>query len=324
MVQIDLTRYVDDRVVVPPLKGLRPDTAIARLRASHLEYGGKGVRESTTTNPAQARLEVTGSSPKEGARVRKGTRVTLQILSIVYVQDQVEVPDLRGRTMGSIAEDPAVVGKLKVQQRSGHVRTVTTHDPRKVGRIEVEVQSVPPTKVSGKKVPKGTVVEVTLVRYVGPPRPELIEIPALRGRGLAEARGILRARGMGEVRMLNDPSAGPVERSIPETPGRFPRGTPFVLVFPRKAPGPPPGPPPGQPLVMVPNVERDGRMPMSAMKARDILSRAGLDMVPILNGRRLPMNAPQMGRLVVWRQNPPQGTQVPRGSPVTCILGVPR
>jgi beta-lactam-binding protein with PASTA domain len=127
---------------VPDVRGSSVDDATAELQAA-----GLGVQTSEVESD-EAEGTVVSQSPAAGAKVDRGTRVSLSVSKGPSVQP-VEVPDVAGFT-----QDEA---QAQLEELGLRVRVVdeTAPDPAQVGTV---LRQVPP---AGRSVPPGT--QVTIV-----------------------------------------------------------------------------------------------------------------------------------------------------------------
>lgn len=127
---------------VPDVRGSSVDDATAELQAA-----GLGVQTSEVESD-EAEGTVVSQSPAAGAKVDRGTRVSLSVSKGPSVQP-VEVPDVAG-----LPQDEA---QAQLEELGLRVRVVdeTAPDPAQVGTV---LRQVPP---AGRSVPPGT--QVTIV-----------------------------------------------------------------------------------------------------------------------------------------------------------------
>ncbi|HEX8905681.1 MAG TPA: PASTA domain-containing protein, partial [Longimicrobiaceae bacterium] len=295
---------------MPDVIGMPQDQAMGRLRALQLNVQTRPVPS------AQPRGVVVSQEPAAGRQVKMGSSAVLEVSTgqaaptqtdgqttqpsgggvgvsgprigvRVRVPTQVTVPDLTGMSL-TMARIRLVTGNLI----PGGVDSTAAPGARP-GRIVAQ------DPAPGTVVRPGTRVRMTIANRGGvqqpvtppsPPRPELVAVPSLAGRTVADARETLDGARLqlGGVDSASAPSAavGTVVRQRPAAGDSVQPGTPVVIVIAR------------QQMVTVPSV---AGMPLA--EARRTLSAAGL--VAGAVGTK-----EQPGRPVIVAQSVPAGTSV--------------
>jgi beta-lactam-binding protein with PASTA domain len=246
---------VDERVRVPDFYHSTLESAQTAAQRVGLQVQQKAGSTPTTRHTKDRTLAgrtviETQSSPK-GEMVARGTmiHVTLARYVIQIAEERVQVPNFYHETLEAAQVAAQRVG-LRVQVRAGATTaTRSTKDRTLVGRTLIESQSV----AHGGMVARGTLITVTLARYVlqASPPPAQIHVPHVRGKSHASAKAAVEAAGL-VVRTVNSPAHGPVESVMPAEGTAVSRGATVTLVFPvrprttgsgpKTNPAPPPPP----------------------------------------------------------------------------------
>lgn len=282
---------------VPDVIGSKTFAALARLRAA-------GLTGQVTTVPSQkAAGVVVAASPAAGAKVAKGSTVSLKAS-----RGPATVPDVRGQ----LAADA-----------KGALRTA--------GLVPVEFE-VPGTQPKGtvtamkplpnKNVPRGSTVRINVstgstgggggggsgggagTTTTSAPAPQNVAVPSVVGIQQSAAQRRLRDGGL-RARVKYVPSSRPMGVVIGQNPGggtKVKKGSTVLLAVSR-------GPNPS--LTLVPDVVGE-----TQQSATTTLQNAGFK-VQVLTVK--PSNPGQSGKVV--DEQPAGSTRAPEGSTVTIYIG---
>ena len=264
----------DSPVSTPRLVGLSAAEAAAAAEDAGLTLQQGDPVNSDTVPPGA----IAEQDPPPGTDVEPGSIVTIRLSAGVRT---VTVPDVRGLT-----ETAAKAALTKADLKPG---AVTREFSEKVAKDRVIRASQQPDA----KVPHGTTV--TLVVSDGPPP---VDVPNLVGRGVIEARAVLRAAGLDPNVTLEFSDTVTKDTVIAQTPanGRVPKGSTVTL---RVSKGPE--------LIRVPEVR--GERFEDAKRKLEALGLVVKDS-HVRNGR---------GEIVL-DQNPAPGEMVRRGTEVTLVM----
>lgn len=198
------------KVLVPPLRNLRPDQARKMLEP-------KGLLLVVTERKEDPRVEeglIASQTPLEGSEVLKGAEVKVAVSTGMA---QLEVPALSGQPLTAALQAITSAG-LKAG-----TTTRQAHDS--IARDQV-IASAP---AAGQKVPKGTVVNLVVSEG-----PQAAEVPKVTFRGLTAARKALTDAGfnVGKVSYISDEdrAAGVVLSQTPAAGASAPKGSAVDLV----------------------------------------------------------------------------------------------
>jgi beta-lactam-binding protein with PASTA domain len=311
-------------VAVPYVVGQPAAAAVKRLTAAGLRPQVKGV---FATKPKGT---VVSEQPATGARVKKGSLVTLDVSK---GKPLTPVPDVVGQTSkqalqllhaagfgGRVVEVPSSepAGNVVAQSPKAGTKaaksTVVRLNVATAPATTAAATTAPATTAPARTAPAATAPATTAPAATAPattaarptkPAPTPVAVPDLVGRTLAQARTEIRAKGLvTEVRYVpNSQPQGTVVAQSPK-PGTTAKRADHVLVNVSQGPKP-------KQSTTVPDV-----VGTSEAAARQQLTSAGFTVF----AQDAPANDPSQDGTVVDEQ-PAGGSAAPHGSEITIYVG---
>jgi beta-lactam-binding protein with PASTA domain/predicted Ser/Thr protein kinase len=264
-------------VAVPFVEGTRRLLAEARIR----EAGLKPVSRYEFHDEVPVG-NVIDQNPDAGDRIDRGNRVNLLVS---LGREQVEVPDVRGRTA---TDAVAVLAEAGLKANPVEINSDKEEDT-------VTAQDPPP----GRKLPKGETVRINVSKG-----PKPVQVPSVVGQAYEDASATLQGAGFAVARRDVDSNqpAGIVVAQDPAPGALVPKDSSVALSVSK-----------GPPTRSVPSVEGFDRE-----EAVRTLEESGFQVAI----EEEPVDDESFENLVL-SQDPAPGTEAEPGSTVTIVVGVP-